>query len=89
MNPIHPSKIHKGDLLWECSQYGSIQIEILTEPEHEVDKWTWKAKTPGSNLMDYLITDGLEHYGPKIYAGPVYLPVTFLDGSHKTNWRKS
>lgn len=71
--PVHPSKIHKGDILWESSQYGNIQFEVVDEPVHNVDKWEWQGKTARRGVIDYLVVDGYGHYGPHIYKQPVYM----------------
>jgi len=71
-NQVNPRDIHKGDILWESGQYGSIQFEVLNEPTHVDGKWEWKARTTKHGVVDYLITDGMEHYGPEIYRNVVY-----------------
>lgn len=71
-NPIHAKDIRKGDILWESGQYGSIQFEVLDKPTHINGKWEWKARTGKRGIVDYLIVDGYEHYGPRIYRQPVY-----------------
>lgn len=69
---VHPRDIHKGDILWESGQYGSIQFEVINDPTHVDGRWEWKART-WHGTEDYLITDGYEHYGPRIYRQPVYM----------------
>lgn len=70
-NHIHPRDIHKGDRLWESGQYGSVEFIVKEEPIHEDGKWKWVGITSNGE-GDYLITDGYEHYGPRIYKQPVY-----------------
>ncbi len=67
-------KMQVGETYYEC-QYGmNKQIMILTEPkwdQHHV-QLTWTARNEENNVIEYLITEGFEHYGPRIYRTPIY-----------------
>ena len=80
MEPIHPSKLNISDVVWEVSQYGSIEIVITTKPEHKDNKWVWTARAYGGEPIEYLVTDGLEHYGPRVYQRPAVPPLKYLNG---------
>jgi hypothetical protein len=69
--------IKKGDRLYECSQYGSLEIEITTEPQLKGKEWTCKGRTPRGEV-DLLINTEYRHYGPRFYTEPIYLPVEKL-----------
>lgn len=72
---VHARDIKKGDVLWESSSYGNLQFEVLNDPVHNVDRWEWQARTAQRGTVDYVIVDGYEHYGPRIYRNPVYMGV--------------
>ena len=80
MNRIEISDLDKGDIVYECSQYGSNEMEVLTKPKLKDGQWTFKGRIHDETIS-YLSTVGLEHYGPRFYSLPVYSPVTNLDGS--------
>ena len=71
-NRVYPKDIHKGDRLWDSGQYGSVEFIVKDEPTHIDGKWEWIAIT-NDGEDSFLITDGFEHYGPRIYKKPVYL----------------
>lgn len=70
---IHQRDLDVGDTFYECSQLGNLKMKVLTKPEHKEGKWTWIAETEDGVECPYLITDGLEHYGPSIYDRPMYI----------------
>lgn len=68
-----------GNVIWDSSQYGNIELKVLEEPietfseslnAHQL-KWVCSAIASGEKL-EYLITEGLEHYGPSLYNFPAY-----------------
>jgi hypothetical protein len=72
---IHPRDLKMNDIFYEC-EYGKNMKMIVTEKpaliEGDRNKWAWKAMCSNGYIYDYLITEGLEHYGPKIYSVPEY-----------------
>lgn len=68
-----------GKIVWDSSQYGNIELRILEKPVETYSenlkanqlKWICEA-LPSGEKLDYLITEGAEHYGPKLYSLPVY-----------------
>jgi hypothetical protein len=74
--------IHKGDVLFESSQYGSIEVEFIDEPVVDGDKWTAQGRAH-DRTIDFLVTKGFEHYGPRFYKLPQYTHnIERLDGSN-------
>lgn len=70
---IHQRDLNVGDTFYECSQLGNLKMTVLTKPIHIADQWRWKATAENGVEVDYLITDGFEHYGPSIYDRPIYV----------------
>jgi len=67
-----------GDTAWEYLGYGTMaQITFVTVPVYDEKLFTltWKA-TVGTmenpEEVDYLITKGFEHYGPRLYSYEAY-----------------
>lgn len=71
-----------GDLIYECEAwFGNLEARVTSKPvetEIEIDgrtrkQWSWSAEnTQTGDPINYLITDGLSHYGPHIYRAPQY-----------------
>lgn len=81
---LNPSDLQVGDIVYSCPQGQNIEIVITTAPyvDGEFDgrpKWRWQAKLRSGEIVGYLLTEGLEHYGPRIYRGPQY--VSLKDGA--------
>lgn len=74
MSKIHISELKKGDVVFECSQYGSIEVRVDSPVKFKDGKWTFKGSTPDGKT-DFLVTQGMEHYGPRFYDEPIYFPV--------------
>lgn len=68
-------KLEVGDVIYECEYGQCLQVEIETKPALEHGQWTWKGKVLNARprTIDYLVTAGMEHYGPKLYYEPPYL----------------
>jgi hypothetical protein len=67
-----------GDVFYECEAGINIEARV-TEPPVEgagfegKRQWRWKAvNTQNGQEIDYLITEGLSHYGPRLYRSPQY-----------------
>lgn len=79
------SEIKPGQLIYECGYGHNLEALVVTQPEitGDVDgrsRWSWQARnTQTGELINYVSTEGLEIYGPRIYAGPQYISIH--DGS--------
>jgi len=67
-----------GNITYEC-QYGyNIKAKVTSEPEQvcgvdEKPAWKWKAvNTQNGEEIEYMLTEGLSHYGPRLYWMPQY-----------------
>lgn len=73
------NEIKIGDIFYECSQYCNIKFTVKTLPVEiqngDLTQLQWIGKVEGEGDINYLITKGLEHYGPKIYKIPAYVGV--------------
>lgn len=80
--------LKKGDVVWECSQYGSIQVELLEDAvvedvlgDHASEgeqKVTFTAKVvnkEGGREINYLLNNKHMHYGPKLYKENEYMTI--------------
>lgn len=82
MSDLSPSDIKVGDIFYECEAGMNIEAKVTVAPivsnEFEGRKqWSWKAEnTQNGDTIDYLITEGLEHYGPRLYRQPQYCRVS-------------
>lgn len=61
-----------GEQYMECSSYGDISFEVMTKPKViKSGKYTQVSfeavSLDSGEPIDYLLTKGLEHYGPSIY----------------------
>lgn len=79
MANLHPSKLNVGDVFYECEMGVNIEARVTTKPEvvskyeDRLDQWAWKAEnTQTGEVIDYLLTDDLSHYGPRLYDQPQY-----------------
>lgn len=72
--------LKKDQIFYEC-QYGkNLEFVVVTEPTCDNGKWEWTARNTKSNeIINFLITEGYEHYGPRIYSQPQY--VVMINGN--------
>jgi hypothetical protein len=79
--------IEIGDTHFECEYGCYIECAVITKPVRtestsERDgkvsvQWTWKSKNKlNDKIIDYLITEGFQHYGPNLYNEQVYMGLT-------------
>lgn len=81
MSKIKPQSIKPGDLFYECASGMNIEavaVSPVVESKSNFDKdrkqWSWTARnTQTGDLINYLQTEGLEHYGPRLYSSPQYV----------------
>lgn len=74
-----------GDVIYECEMGMNIEARITSEPVEsyseglEKRQWRWTAvNTQNGETIYYLLTEGLSHYGPRLYLQPQYS--RFADG---------
>jgi hypothetical protein len=73
---IHnPLELKVGDVFYESAYGKNLQMKVTESPIFENNQWKWKAADSKGTETDYLITKGLEHYGPKIYWQPAYMEI--------------
>lgn len=73
-----------GDIIYECEGGTNIEIRILSKPTFEIwdddgkprRQWSWEAEnTQNGEKIGYLLTEGLSHYGPRLYHQPQYISI--------------
>ncbi len=85
---IDYKEIKVGDIHYEYSCGIEIIVEVISEPTKKIYdnhngkdryQYKWSSKITKSNgmtigsVVDYVITEGLEHYGPKLYDYQAYI----------------
>ena len=85
---IDYKKIKIGDIHYEQSYGITVTVEVISKPtktlydkldNEERYQWKWSSKIIESNgmtvgsVIDYTVTEGLEHYGPDLYDYPAYV----------------
>lgn len=88
MQSIRDSEIpglQVGDIFYECEYGTNIEARITSAPVESFSEslgkrqWKWTAEnTQNGKVIDYLLTEGLSHYGPRLYRQPQY--IRFEDG---------
>ena len=70
-----------GDIFYECGGGMNLEARVTEAPVEQEGhggrrQWRWKAiNTQNGQEIDYLLTEGLSHYGPRLYRGPQYCRV--------------
>ena len=71
---IDVAKIKVGDIHYEYEYGMGIKCKVVSEPKRSKEgKWTWQSenlKTGG--MINYLLSEGFEHYGPNLYDYEAY-----------------
>jgi hypothetical protein len=68
-----------GDVIYECQYATNIEVRLKSAPKliGMVDgrnQWEWCGEnTQTGEVIDYLLTEGLSHYGPRLYRKPQYV----------------
>lgn len=70
---LHPKDLNVGDVFYECEYGENLEMTVVEEVAHENGQYRWVAENKNGERFNYLITDGYEHYGPKIYSEPMYV----------------
>lgn len=77
-------KFEIGDVFYECEMGMNIEARFTSKPVSHVEQmhdgprtqWTWTAEnTQNGQVINYLLTEGLSHYGPRLYTQPEYVRV--------------
>lgn len=58
--------IKKWDKITEYSYWRKLESTLINDPKNDNWKWTWQSITESWQVIDYLVTDWLEHYWPNI-----------------------
>ena len=75
---MKPKNMTAGTLFYESQSGINIEAVCITAPVAEPGynnraHWTWSARnTQTGEMISYGLTEGLEHYGPRLYEGPQY-----------------
>lgn len=69
-----------GDIFYECEAGMNIEARVLTVPKEVADEgrrhWEWQAEnTKNGEVINYSLTEGLSHYGPRLYRDPQYASI--------------
>lgn len=86
MYELKPENLNVGDIFYECFYGSNFVFTVSTKPtknEFELDdktriRWEWSAARSNGDIVNFVITEGLEFYGPQIYSEPQY--ISFIDG---------
>lgn len=75
MSRLKPQDLNVGDLFVEHDSFaGSVTCRVTEKPLKKGtamarDQWEWKAVNVDTGVeIEYLLTEGFEHYGPRIYS---------------------
>lgn len=78
-----------GDLIYECEYGMNIEVRVASVPVGaessdalgKRQQWAWIGEnTQTGQRIEYLLTEGLSHYGPRLYRQPQYFRIN-KDGS--------
>lgn len=64
---LHPKELNVGDVFYERVWGDLLKMTVVEDVVQENGQWRWVAESDVGERIDYLLTDGYEHYGPKIY----------------------
>lgn len=86
--------LKKGQVIWECSQYGSLQVELQEDPRIQLSKDGYEQalfvakEVKNGREINYLLTDKHMHYGPRLYNENQYITREELDAIIAANKAK-
>jgi len=72
-------KLKICDIIYECSGGYNVKLEVVQIPYEQynthlkANQLKWVCINENNERQNFLVTKGLEHYGPKIYSFPVYI----------------
>jgi len=62
-----------GDIHYEYHYNIGIKVEVISKPIKNDNKWSWQSKQISTGeIINYLVTEGLSHYGPNLYDYEAY-----------------
>lgn len=64
--------LKKGDTFYECQSGQNIEATVTSDVIHMGAVYTWSAVDEEGNELSYRITEGFQHYGPRLYTSPQY-----------------
>ena len=80
---IDYKNLKMGDVFYEYNPYaaGTLMYTVTEEPEsqlvdllgNDMTQWKWVGTDENGNKRNFLVTEGLEHYGPKLSYEPDYM----------------
>lgn len=77
------SEMKKGQVLYDEGRYNNLRITLIEDPietsDNQYTQLRFKATTDEGEEMSYMVTKGMEHYGPKLYTYPAYTTPTMLE----------
>ena len=69
-------KFQEGETYYECQSWiGNLMFTLKNDPIIEGDKVRFIGITEDGKEIEYLMTKGFEHYGPRIYDSPQYITI--------------
>lgn len=96
---LHFKDLKTGDIVYEDA-CGSLEVLVISDPTSSmVDfgdgearrQWMFLGMVPsaagGSSVVEFLTTEGWEHYGPRLYREPNMVPVYYLPEGDKRAWQ--
>lgn len=72
---LHPKDMNVGDMFYECDLGYNFEMVVAEKPIKIENKWEWTATNRQGKIVEYLVTEGFEHYGPNIYKYPQYFSI--------------
>lgn len=77
---ISISDINIGDIHYEFEYGIGTKCKVISKPRRNKEgKWTWQAENlKNGSVIDYLVTEGFEHYGPNLYDYEAYSGVEYI-----------
>lgn len=82
MSNISPKNLKIGDEFYEFAYGINIHLVVTSDVKENTviidgkgrKQYSWFARNvDADHEVEYLVTEGLEHYGPKLYSVPIYL----------------
>lgn len=78
--PLKATDLEVGMVYYECSSGMNLQGTVVSPVVEsaiftmgkERKQWCWVAERKNGTKFDCAITEGFEHYGPRIYREPQY-----------------
>ncbi len=67
--------IQIGDIHYEFDYGFCVRSQVISKPVRDSEgRWTWQSKhLKTGNIIDYMVTEGFEHYSPNLYDYQAYI----------------